>query len=212
MDDIFDTRFEGKEIELEDNRVEVGDDINLTAKDPAMSRVMIGLGWDFNNFEGDSVDLDVSVFLLDKNNMTRVDEDFVFYNNMQALDGAVSHDGDNRTGAGEGDDETVSINLHGIPFDVLKLMFVVSIYKGAEKDQRLGMVRRAYIRLVNPENRFEILRYELNSALEDRNETAMLVGSLNREGPKWHFTPLDEFVEGGLAQVATNYGIVVQNQ
>jgi tellurium resistance protein TerD len=212
MSDIFDTRYEGKEIELNDNLCRVGDDINITAKDPTLKSLLVGAGWDVNAFDADIPDLDVSIFLLDKNGQTRVDEDFVFYNRPQTLEGALKHNGDSRTGAGDGDDESISINLHGIPFDIVKIVFSLSIYKGEEKSQGLGMVRNGYLRLVNAENNHELMRYILDPDLAGRNETAMIVASLNREGPKWHFTPVAELVEGGLAAVATRYGLVITRQ
>jgi tellurium resistance protein TerD len=212
MDDIFDTRYAGKDVELDDNRAVIGDDINLTAKDPILKSVMIGVGWDINTFDADVLDLDVSIFLLDKNNMTRIDEDFIFYNNMQGCEGAVKHNGDSRTGAGDGDDETITINLHGVPFDVMKILFCLSIYKGEEKNQHLGLVRNAYLRVANAETGHEIVRYVLDGDLQRKKETAMLMASLNREGPKWHFTPLGECVEGGLRNVAMRYGVTITNQ
>lgn len=209
MGDILDTRFEGKEIELTGNRVKVGDNINLTAKDPGLRRLHVGVGWDLNAFDTDAMDLDVSLFLLNKDGKTREDTDFVFYNNMETLNGAIKHNGDSRTGAGDGDDESIVIDLHGVPFDVTKLMFVLSVYRGEEKQQRMTQVQNGFFRLVNADNNIELFRFELGKLLEDRTETGMLVASVNREGPKWHFTPVGEFVEGGLAAIATRYGCII---
>lgn len=211
-DDIFDTRFEGKDVEITDNKVFLGQEVNITAKDPTMSRVIIGMGWDMNSFDTEALDLDVSVFLLDKDEKTRIDEDFIFYNNLRGCDGAVKHNGDSRTGAGDGDDETILIDLKGIPFDVIKLIFALSVYKGEEKSQGVGMLRNAYIRLVNADTQVELLRYHLDKDLQDKEETGALIASLNREGPKWHFTPIAECVEGGLAKIAARYGLVIMNQ
>jgi len=212
MGDILDTRFEGKGVTLNDNLVKPGDDVNINARDPALKKLHIGVGWDLNAFDADAMDVDVSLFLLDKDGKTRIDEDFVFYNNMEALGGAVKHTGDNRTGALEGDDETVLIDLTGVPFDVQKIVFSLSLYRGEEKQQRLGQVQKAFIRILNPENSVELLRYNLDKELEDNNQTAMLVGSINREGPKWHFTPLAEAVEGGLGAVARRFGCIIVEQ
>ncbi len=211
-DDIFDTRFKEKKIELDDNRAKIGDDINLTAKDPTIKRVLIGAGWDLNAFDADALDLDLSVIMINKENTTGADDDFIFYNNMDAYESAIKHNGDSRTGAGDGDDESITIDLQGVPFDVVKFLFVISIYKGEEKAQNMEMVRNAYIRVVNAENGHEFIRYELDDDLKDKTETAMIAASLNREGPKWHFTPLGEFVEGGLGAVAGRYGLVIAQQ
>lgn len=211
MADILDTRFEGKTVAIGDNIARVGDDINLLLKDPALRKVRVAMGWDLNAFDGVAIDLDVSLFLLGKGDKTRVDEDFVFYNNKEILDGAVRHTGDSRTGAGDGDDESVIIDLTGVPYDVFRIVFALSIYRGDEKQQRLGQIRNAFLRIVNDETGIEILRYPLAN-MEERLEAAMIVGFLNREGPKWHFVPQADFKEGGLASIATGYGIIVVHQ
>lgn len=210
MVDIFDAQPASVEVKLSANKIVKGDDINITAKDPTMKNIHIGLGWDLNAFDTDALDLDLSVFLLNKNMKTRVDSDFVFYNNLEGCEGAVSHNGDSRTGAGDGDDEGVTINLNDVPYDVMHIMFVLSIYKGEEREQNLSKLRNSYIRLVNAENNLEILRYELAQDMEDKTETGMRVAVLNREGPKWHFKALGECVEGGLGAIATEYDIIVQ--
>ncbi len=210
MVDIFDPSYDKDvEIKVSDNKVTKGDDINLTAKDPTMNNIVVGVGWTLNAFDADTLDLDISCFLLNKDGKTRVDEDFVFYNNMEGCDGAVCHNGDNLTGAGDGDDETISIDLSGVPFDIVKIMFVFSIYRGEEKGQGMGSVRNGYLRVVNASNTQEILRYDIQSEVEGHEETAMLIASINREGPKWHFEAVGEFVDGGLGAVATEYDIIV---
>ncbi len=212
MGDIFDTQFEGKKLELDDNKAVLGDDINLTAKDPTLARILVGAGWDLNAFDADAMDLDLSVVMLDKNGTTRVDEDFIFYNQQEDQDRAVRHNGDSRTGAGDGDDESVTIDLQAVSFEIIQLLFVVSIYKGEEKKQSLSKVRNAYLRVTNSDTTYELVRYEMDSDLVDKTETAMVVASLNREGPKWHFTPVGEFVEGGLGAIATRYGMLIMQQ
>lgn len=212
MADIFDTRFEDKDIELDDNKATVGDDVNLSAKDPTLKKILIGAGWDLNAFDADALDLDISLILVDKDNMTREDQEFIFYNNQEAYGGAVKHNGDSRTGAGDGDDESITVELQGVPFDAVKFLIVLSIYKGDEKEQKLDMVRNAYVRIVNAENGHELVRYELDEVLDDRGETAMIAGSVNREGPKWHFTPQAEFVEGGLSAIAERHGMIIGQQ
>ncbi len=208
--DIFDPTLDEVEVEISDNRITKGEEVNLMEKDPTMTNVMVGMGWVLNSFDADTLDLDVSCFLLNNEGKTVVDEDFVFYNNLEARDGAVVHNGDNMTGAGDGDDESISIDLNAVPFEIMKIMFVISIYKGDEKDQQMSSVRSPYIRLINSSNGFEILRYELTEDMKDsEGETAMLVASLNREGPKWHFEAVGELVQGGLAKVATDYDIIV---
>lgn len=210
MVDIFDTQLDEKDIEVGDNFVSVGDEMNINEKDPTLRRIVIGAGWDVNAFNSDVADFDVSLFMLDKNGMTRVDEDFVFYNQREAVNGGIRHHGDSRTGAGDGDDETISVFLEAVPFDIIQLMVVFSVYKGYEKEQNVSMARNAYIRIVNEENGIEIVRYKMDADIENRTESAVLAAVINREGPKWHFKPLAEFYADGLPEIATKYGIVVK--
>jgi len=207
--DIFDTDLEDKDIEVEDNFVVLGDEVNINEKDATIKRIVIGAGWDVNSFNADVADFDVSLFLLDKDGMTRADEDFIFYNQKEANNGAIRHHGDSRTGAGDGDDETISVFLEAVPFDIMQIMIVLTVYKGYEKEQNVSMARNAYIRIVNEENNYEIVRYKMDPDIEDRTETGVLAATINREGPKWHFKPLAEFYPDGLPEIATKYGIIV---
>lgn len=211
-DKFFDFGDPDKEVELDDGHVYVGDDINITEKHPGIHLLQFGLGWDFNNFSGDPLDLDASLFLLDKDEQTREDEDFIFYNSLMALNGAIKHHGDSRSGAGDGDDEQVSVDLHGIPFDVVRIAVFVSIYQGEEKDQNLGMLRNLYLRVVNEENKHEILRFDITEELKDNSDTGVVVAYLDREGPKWHFRPTIEFIKGGLKTYAMSKGLNIIDQ
>lgn len=211
-DDIFDTRYEDREIEIGDGFVRLGDDINLFEKAQGLHKLRIGMGWELNAFDADAIDMDVSLFLLDKNDQTRVDGDFIFYNNMMGLDGAVKLHGDSRTGAGEGDDEIISVDLHGVPFDIIRIVIFLSIYQGKEKDQILGMARNVYVRLVDERTDHEILRYDITAHLKEHKETGMAVGFIDREGPKWHFRPQAEFHDDGLISYARSKGLVIIEQ
>jgi len=144
--------------------------------------------------------------------MTLQDQDFVFYNNKEAYDGGVSHNFDSRSGAGDGDDETISVDLHAVPYDRMQIKIILSIYKGDEKGQKLSELRNTYIRIVNGDNDFELARYKMDEDLADHNETAMIAGVLNREGPKWHFKPENDFEERGLRPMAMRYGLVIMDQ
>jgi tellurium resistance protein TerD len=209
MDDILDTRYEGKDVELNKNMVKVGDEINLASIDMALHMLHVGVGWDLNTFDADALDLDFSAFLIGKEDKTRMDEDFVFYNNPKSLGDSVKHMGDSRSGAGDGDDECVTLDLRGLSFDVMKVVFAISLYRGEEKQQTLAKVNNSYLRLVNIETTHELCRFDLTKEFEDKNHTAMIVGVLVREGPKWHFLPQAESVEGGLAAIATRYGCTI---
>ena len=190
------------------NLAEQGDYFDLMKKVPSLRRITVGAGWDHKMFEEKKVDVDLSCFLLDKNNQTRVDEDFIFYNNDSGSDGAVRHMGDSRTGAGDGDDESIRIDLNGVPFDVQRIMLVLSIYNADEAEQHLGMVRNIYLRLVNEEDGNEIVRIQMDEKFLN-GITGMQAACLVREGPKWYFEALENSVRGGLGAIATQYGIIV---
>lgn len=210
MADIFDPSLDDVDIEISDNKVSKGDDVNLHTLDPTLNNVLVGIGWRLNAFDADSLDLDVSCFMLNKDEKTRVNEDFIFYNNLTGSDDAIIHNGDNTIGAGDGDDESISIDLNKIHFDIQRVMFVLSIYKGEEKEQSMKNVRDPYIRLINSDNGQELLRYDVSEDMSECNETAVFVAALDRVGPKWHFKPLGQAAQGGLVKVAEGYDIIVQ--
>jgi tellurium resistance protein TerD len=188
-------------------RINKGEEINLTRLDPSIRDVTIGVGWDLKRFEGDPIDLDASVFLLDKNDKTREDEDFVFYNNLAARDGAVKHMGDSRTGAGDGDDENVLIDLMALPFEIVKIAFVLSIYDLDLNSNNFSMVKNVYFRITNNETKMETFRFEMDEDLG--NATGIMIGYLERVGSDWMYKALAEPIYGGLSKIASDYGIVV---
>ena len=183
---------------------------NLTRLDPTLRKLMIGIGWDVVGFESEPPDLDVSLFLVDKNEKTRVDEDFIFYNNLKSPDGAIEHMGDNRTGAGDGDDENIRLNLENIPYEVFRVYFVISIYEADLKKQSFKSVRNSFLRIVNDETGIELMRFNLDQEfIDEPNATAVNVGFLERSGPNWFFEGLGKMTAGGLKEIATQYGIIV---
>lgn len=186
-----------------------GDTVMLHQVDYALRKIVVGVGWDIPGADADGVDVDCSVFLLDKNDKTREDSDFIFYNNLTGCDGAVEHMGDNRTGAGDGDDERVLIDLNSIPFDVQKIVFVISIYNADLRDQHIGLVRNLFIRLVNADTEIEILRYPIIDVPVNKASAALIAGELVREGPAWMFAAKGDLYEGTLGILATQYGMMV---
>lgn len=193
----------------ERNFAEKGDFTEITEKKTNLNHITIGAGWDRTNMEEDPVDLDISLFLLNRDEKTREDEDFIFYNNTNALSGAIRHMGDNRTGAGDGDDETIHIDLNGVPFDIMKIMIVISVYDEDMKGHHLKMAKNIFVRILDTDEKEEIIRFEIPDE-ELTTATAMRVAALVREGPRWFFSALAEPVIGGLATVATEYDIIVQ--
>ncbi|GAA0348306.1 TerD family protein [Bacillus carboniphilus] len=186
-----------------------GQKVDLTKTNPGLQKVVVGLGWDVNKYDGgNSFDLDSSVFLLDGSGKVTSDADFVFYNNLQGGNGSVVHTGDNLTGEGDGDDEQVKINLAAVPSTVERISFCITIHDGEAKNQNFGQVSNSYVRVLNEETNEELIRYDLG---EDFSiETAIVVGELYRHGGEWKFSAVGSGFQGGLASLATNFGLQVQ--
>lgn len=184
-----------------------GGNVSLEKSEPGLKKVLVGLGWDARGTDGADFDLDASVFMLAATGKVRSDYDFVFYNNLTSPDGSVVHSGDNRTGAGEGDDEAVRIDLTRVPGDVQKMVFCVTIHDAEARRQNFGMIGSAFIRIVNDENAREIVRYDLS---EDASiETAMIFGEIYRHNNEWKFRAVGQGYKGGLAAMARQFGVDV---
>ncbi|HWO76315.1 MAG TPA: TerD family protein [Bacillus sp. (in: firmicutes)] len=186
-----------------------GQKIDLTKTNPGLQKVVIGLGWDVNKYDGGhSFDLDSSVFLLNAEGKVNSDADFVFYNNLQGGNGSVIHTGDNRTGEGGGDDEQITVNLAAVPQSIERISFCITIHEGEARNQNFGQVSNSYVRVLNAETNEELIRYDLG---EDFSiETAIVVGELYRHNGEWKFSAVGSGFQGGLAALATNFGLQVQ--
>lgn len=182
-----------------------GGNVSLTKEAPSMNVALVGLGWDARVTDGQAFDLDASVFLVGENGKVLSDSHFVFYNNTTSPDGAVQHQGDNRTGEGDGDDEQVKINLTKVAADVKKLVFAVTIHEADSRKQNFGMVSNSFMRVVNNDNGSEIARFDLSE--DASTETAMIFGELYRHGAEWKFKAVGQGFAGGLAALATQHGI-----
>lgn len=184
-----------------------GGNVNLSKEAPGMKKMLVGLGWNVRATDGDAFDLDGSVFLLGAGGKVRSDADFVFYNQNKSSDGSVAHSGDNRTGAGEGDDESITVDLDKVPADVEKLAVCVTIHDGETKRQNFGMVSNAYVRCVDAVTNAEVARYDLS---EDASvETAMIFGEIYRHNGEWKFKAMGQGFKGGLGPMAKNFGVNV---
>ena len=182
-----------------------GGNVSLTKEAPSMNVALVGLGWDARVTDGQAFDLDASVFLVGENGKVLSDSHFVFYNNTTSPDGAVQHQGDNRTGEGDGDDEQVKIDLTKVAADVKKLVFAVTIHEADSRKQNCGMVSNSFMRVVNNDNGSEIARFDLSE--DASTETAMIFGELYRHGAEWKFKAVGQGFAGGLAALATQHGI-----
>ena len=186
-----------------------GQKVSLTKENPGLTRVVVGLGWDVNAFDtGGDFDLDAAAFLLTDSGKVKDSGDFVFYGNLKHTSGSVQHMGDNLTGAGDGDDEQIKVDLSMVPEDISKIAFSATIYEAEARRQNFGQVNNAFIRIYNEETGEEILRYDLG---EDFSiETAVVFGELYKNGNEWKFNAIGSGYQGGLAALCANYGVDVE--
>ncbi len=184
-----------------------GGNVSLSKEAPGLKNILIGLGWDVRATDGEAFDLDASLFMLKNDGKVRSDGDFIFYNNKKSPEGSVEHTGDNRSGAGEGDDESIKVKLDGVPPEIEKLTVGVTIHDADARKQNFGMVSKAYIRVLNADNNGEIARYDLS---EDSSlETAMVFGEVYRAGADWKFKAIGQGFKGGLGPMASSFGVNV---
>jgi tellurium resistance protein TerD len=182
-----------------------GGNVNLSKEAPNLKKIVIGLGWDPRATDGGAFDLDGSVFLLKADGKVRSDADFIFYNNLKSSDGSVVHNGDNQTGAGEGDDERVVVDLEKVPAEIDRISVGVTIHEADTRRQNFGMVSKAFIRCMNADGEKEIARYDLSE--DSSTETAMIFGEVYRSGSEWKFKAIGQGFQGGLGPLARSFGI-----
>ncbi|HBV96442.1 MAG: chemical-damaging agent resistance protein C [Peptococcaceae bacterium BICA1-7] len=183
-----------------------GQKVDLTKTNPGLTKIMVGLGWDTNKYDGgNEFDLDAVVFLLNAEGKATGDGAFIFYNNKQDPSGSIVLSGDNRSGEGEGDDETIKINLAGVPADVHKIAVCINIHEAAGRNQNFGQVSNAFVRVANDETGEELLRYDLG---EDYSiETGIVAAEIYRHSGEWKFNAVGSGFQGGLASLAATYGL-----
>jgi stress response protein SCP2 len=178
-----------------------GQRVDLTKGNPGLSKIMVGLGWDpvsnkgakgglFGSLFGGgssniNVDCDASVILLDEHDKLKSNHDVIYFGNLKSMDGSIQHSGDNLTGDGAGDDEQVHVDLSRIPASIHKLVFAVNIYDCVKRKQHFGMLKNAFIRIVDPASRQELIHYNL--AEDYSGSTSLIVGEIYRNGSDWKF-------------------------
>ena len=182
-----------------------GGNISLSKEAPGLSRILIGLGWDVRTTDGKEFDLDASAFLLGPTGKVHSDADFIFYNQLKSSDGSVEHTGDNRTGAGDGDDEAIKVELTKVPAEIDKIAVAVTIHDAAARGQNFGMVSGAFIRVVNQDNNVEITRFDLSE--DASTETAMIFGEVYRHGTDWKFRAVAQGYKSGLLGLCQQFGV-----
>lgn len=187
-----------------------GANISLEKAAPGMSTALVGLGWNPRTTDGAQFDLDASVIICGADGKVRGEGDFVFYNNMSGDGGTVQHQGDNRTGEGDGDDEQIKIALSAVSPDVAKLVFVASIDQAEARGQNFGQVSDAYIRVFDaddPTNSEKGARFDLGE--DAATESALVFGELYRNNSEWKFRAVGQGYSSGLAGVIRDFGLSV---
>jgi len=185
-----------------------GGRVSLSKEVPGLKKIKIGLGWDANPTDtGSQFDLDASLFMLGSDGRVVSDDHFIFYNNSTSPCRGVEHMGDNRTGLGDGDDETIEIDLDRVDRDVQSIIFTVTIDEASSRNQNFGQVNNALIRIINQDTNREITRYELD---EDYSiETAINFGELYRKNGNWNFKAVGSGYNAGLEGFCRQYGVYI---
>ena len=183
-----------------------GQKVDLTKTSPGLTKLIIGLGWDTNKYDGGfDYDLDAAAFLLGENGKVTSEKDFIFYGNLSHSSGAVTHVGDSLTGEGDGDDEQIKVDLSLVPENIHKIDFTVTIHEYEARRQNFGQVSNAFIRIVDQDKNEELIRYDLG---EDFSiETAVVIAELYRNGAEWKFNAIGSGFQGGLGALCANFGI-----
>lgn len=185
-----------------------GQKVSLTKENPGLNNVLVGIGWDVNRFDtGGDFDLDSAAFMLTDTGRVSSQDDFIFFGNLAHPSGSVRHMGDNLTGAGDGDDEQIRIELSKVPANISRIAFTVTIYDADSRHQNFGQVSNAYVRIMDESTGAELLRYDLG---EDFSiETAAVFGELYKNGAEWKFNAIGSGYQGGLAALCNNFGVEV---
>ncbi|GII99925.1 tellurium resistance protein TerD [Sediminihabitans luteus] len=185
-----------------------GGNISLAKVSPGLSHAVIGLGWNPRSTDGAPFDLDASAILVDANGKGLSEANFVFYNNLKDPSGSVVHQGDNRTGDGEGDDETLAVDLANVPPAADRIVFLASINDADERRQTFGQVSDAYIRVYDgdaPGDSEKEARFDLGE--DASTETALVFGELYRRDTEWKFRAIGQGYTNGLIGVLAEYGL-----
>lgn len=184
-----------------------GQNVSLSKTDPTLNHILVGLGWDARSSDGRPFDLDASMFMVNSNGKVPSDQYFIFYNQLTSPEGSVEHTGDNLTGDGDGDDESILVHLDQVPANIHALAIVVTIHDAEVRNQNFGQVSNAFVRLVNNENGQEIVRFDLSE--DYSTETAMVFGEVYRRDGEWKFRAIGQGYSGGLHSLCLQYGVNV---
>lgn len=172
-----------------------GQKVDLTKGNSGLKRLVVGLGWDaaerpkkglFFKSKVQEIDCDASAILCGVDGKLMDPSDVVYFGNLTHKSNAVMHMGDNLTGEGDGDDEQIVIELKNIPQVYEKIIFVVNIYQAYERAQNFGMIKNAFIRILDADTRTELCKYNLSENYDGM--TAMIFGEVYKCQNEWNFS------------------------
>ncbi len=194
-----------------------GQRISLSKEAPGLTKIICGLGWDivkpegggffskFGNKTGQDYDLDASVICLNDADKLIDNNNIIYFGNLAHPSGAIIHQGDNTTGAGDGDDEIIMIDLSQIPSSIDKLVFVVNIYDCQGRKQDFSQIENAFVRLVNTANNQELARFNL-SGKDYQGMTGMVLAEVYRHNQEWKMAAVGNGVSvNGLGELVKAY-------
>lgn len=186
---------------METLNLEKGQKVDLSKAIPGLTKIVVGGGWDINKAAGgQTYDLDLSAYLINAAGKLTTTKNIVYFGAKAHVSGGVELDKDNLTGEGEGDDEKIFVDLSKIPADIAEVFFAINIYKAAEKKQNFGMVQNAFIRVVNPADNSQMMKYDLS---EDYSLfTGVIAGKIYRKDGEWKFQAIGEGIKGDIAAIA----------
>jgi tellurium resistance protein TerD len=166
-----------------------GQKVDLTKGNASLKTLVVGLGWDSSN-GGNTIDCDASALMLGEDDKLSSIKSIIYFGNKASKCKSVVHQGDNLTGAGDGDDEQIVIDLVKVPDDISKIVFVVNIYNCASKKQHFGMIKNAYIRIMDKSVSGELVKFNLSNDYNDM--TSLIMGEVYRNKGEWKFTATGE--------------------
>ena len=193
-----------------------GQKVSLTKEgQEGLNQVIVGLGWDeaqankggllggLFGSKPQAIDCDASAVML-RGGRLLDGKDVIYFGNLQHPTGAVRHMGDNLTGAGAGDDEQIVIQLQQVPAEYDRIVFVVNIYQAVQRNQHFGMIRNAFIHIMDARNNQELCRYNLSENYDGM--TAMIFGEAYRHNGEWKFNAIGQATtDPGLPELCRRY-------
>lgn len=179
--------------------LEKGEKVDLTKTHPGLTQIVVGCGWDVNNSGGADFDLDTTIVLLKEDkSVFEGAKGVIYFNNKEGF--GLKHNGDNLTGAGDGDDETINVNLAAIPAEVKRAVVIINIYQAESRRQHFGQVRNAFVRVYEPSGN-ELAKYDLSE--DYSGKTGMIMGQIYRHNGEWKFEAMGNGANGSINDIVS---------